>query len=231
MRSILVTGAGRGIGREFVRQFLARGDRVFAALRAPSAGRLADLQQAHPDRLTLLDLDVADLGSIAGFAGALARHGEALDLLVNNAGVLPDGERFGSVVADDLERSFRVNAAAPFLLTQALAPMLARGTQPRVANLSSELGSIARRAGFGTPSYCISKAALNMVTRLQSLALAPLGIGCVALHPGWVKTDMGGAQAPLEADVAVRGMIAVIDALQPTQYGGFYAYDGSALPW
>ncbi len=232
MRRILVTGAARGLGFEFVRRFLARGERVFATMRKLDGNaRWIELANIHPGRLTLLALDVSQLDQFAAFSETLSDHTDALDLLINNAGILPSGERFGNVEPNDLESCFRTNAAAPFLLTQALTPMLARGERPRVLNISSELGSIDHRKAFSTPSYCISKAALNMATRLQSFELTPRGIGCVAMHPGWVKTEMGGPSAPLAIEDSVRAMIAIIDALQPEQYGSFIGVDGQILPW
>jgi NAD(P)-dependent dehydrogenase (short-subunit alcohol dehydrogenase family) len=232
MQRILVTGAARGIGFEFVRRFLARGERVFAVVRRQAGHtRWAELAGIHPGRLTVLTLDVAELDHIAAFAHTLSDHTDALDLLINNAGQLPSGERFGNVEASDLDQTFRINAAAPLLLTQALTPMLARGHQPKVLNISTELASIAHRRAFSTPSYCISKAALNMATRLMSFELATRGIGCAAVHPGWVKTEMGGPNAPVMVEDSVRALIAFVEQLSPEQYGGFFASDGTPLPW
>src|SRR3546814_17227143 len=134
----------------------------------------------------------------------LALGGEGrLDLLVNAAGVLHSGERFGKVSAAILDDSFRTNAAGPLLLTQALAALLADGA--KVANLSSELGSITDAGRFGTPSYCIRKAAQNMASVLLAHAMHARGIVVAALHPGWVQTDMGGPHAPLPAADPGRG--------------------------
>ena len=152
-----------------------------------------------------------------------------LGLLVNNAGVLHSGERFGKVTLEILDDSFRINAAGPFLLTQALAPLLADGA--RVANLTSELGSIADAGRFGTPSYCISKAAQNMGSVLLAHALAARGIVVIALHPGWVQTDMGGAQATVPAKDSVRGLLQVIDGLEQKDSGSFRDWRGETLPW
>lgn len=232
MQRILVTGAARGLGLAFVQRYLARGERVFACLRQPDpSARWAELAAIHPGQLTVLSLDMSQLDSIACFAKLLQGHTDALDLLINNAGQLPSGERFGNVEPGNLEATFRINSAAPLLLTQALTPLLERGNQPKVLNLSSELGSIANRRAFSTPSYCISKAALNMVTRLLALELTPRGIGCVAVHPGWVKTDMGGPNAPLAIEDAVRALIAFAERMLPAQYGGLFSADGRALPW
>lgn len=232
MKTVLITGASRGLGLGFVTRYLERGERVFAVVRRVARDApWQDLAAHHPGRLSVLTLDLADSASFAAFAADLASLTPALDVLVNNAGVLASGERLGALTGEPLLEGFRINAMAPLLLTQALTPMLAAGDQPRVAMLSSELGSIGLRQRFGTPSYSIIKAALNMATRLLALELGPRGIGCVALRPGWVRTDMGGTQAPLSVDQAVGPLIERIDLLTPEQYGGFYSADGSALPW
>jgi len=148
---------------------------------------------------------------------------------VNNAGVLRGGERFGQVAAADLDGSFQTHAAGPFLLTQSLAPQLADSAV--VANISSEIGSIALRQEFRTPSYAIGKAAQNMVTSLLSQALASRGIKVVALHPGWVRTDMGGDNAALSVAESVSGLLRVIDHLTPADSGRFLDWQGDPLPW
>ena len=232
MRRVLVTGANRGIGFEFVRQFLARGDRVFGTCRRPGhAHELNKLAFAHPGRLTILPLDIAKPASITELEKELHLVTEALDTLVNNAGVLVSGERWGELAAKPFADTFATNTVGPLLVTQALAPLLARGESPRVATISSSLGSLARCESFGTPSYSVSKAALNMAMRQAAQALSPLGITAVLLSPGWVRTDMGGAKAELEPEVSVRGMIEVIDALKPRDAGRFIDHDGDELPW
>lgn len=228
----LVTGANRGLGLEFVRQLLARGDHVIAACRQPGkATTLNLLAGEHPGRLQVLPLDLADPRTHAALAAEvpLVTDEEPLDLLINNAGVLRGGERFGQVRPSDLDASFHTNAAGPFLLTQALAPQLAEGAT--VANISSEVGSIALRQEFRTPSYAMGKAAQNMATSLLAQALAPRGIKVVALHPGWVRTDMGGAQAALSAQESVAGLLRVLHQLAMDQSGEFFDWQGQPLPW
>jgi NAD(P)-dependent dehydrogenase (short-subunit alcohol dehydrogenase family) len=233
IRRSLVTGANRGLGLEFVRQLLARGDRVVATCRHPGkATALNALAGEHPGRLHVLPLDVADPRAIAELQRELlllADDGERLDLLVNGAGVLHSGERFGSVSAVNLDDSFRTNAMGPFLLTQALATRLADGA--RVANITSQLGSIANTTRFGTPSYDISKAAQNMATALLAAALRERGIVVVALHPGWVQTDMGGAGATVTPADSVAGLLRVIDGLKQTDSVRFLDWRGQSLPW
>ena len=183
---VLVTGGNRGIGLAFVRQLLARGDRVVATCRQPGkATALNALAGEHPGRLRVLPLDVAEAKSRAELLRELPLvlgDDGRLDLLVNNAGVLHSGERFGHVEEAILEDSLRVNAIGPFLLAQALAPMLADGG--RLANLSTIMASIASRTEFRSPSYSASKAAQNMLTVQLARALEPRGIVVLALHPG-----------------------------------------------
>jgi len=237
-RHCLVTGANRGLGLEFVRQLLTRGTRVVAACRHPGrAAALNLLAGEHPGRLHVLPLDVTQGRSRDELLRELplVLDGARLDLLVNNAGVLHGGERFGQVAEADLETSLRTNATGPFLLTQALAPLLADAADGRsgavVANISSEIGSLAGRREFRTPSYAIGKAAQNMGTALLARALAPRGIRVVALHPGWVRTDMGGPQASQAVDAAVAALLRVIDGLGADDSGRFYDGEGRQLPW
>ena len=244
-RTALVTGANRGIGLEFVRQLLARGDHVVATCRHPGkASALNTLAGEHPGRLHVLPLDVADAKSRASLLHdlplVLGDDGR-IDLLLNNAGVLHSGERFGHVEQAMLDDSLRTNAIGPFLLAQALVPLLcdvapghADDTgSPRtvIANISSQLGSIANTTRFGTPSYAISKAAQNMASALLANALAERGILVLALHPGWVQTEMGGAQAQVTPADAVAGLLRVIDAATPAQSGTFLDWRGASQPW
>jgi NAD(P)-dependent dehydrogenase (short-subunit alcohol dehydrogenase family) len=250
-RTALVTGANRGIGLEFVRQLLARGDRVIAACRQPGkATALNALGGEHPGRLHVLPLDVASEKSRSELVRELPLvlgEDECIDLLLNNAGVLHSGERFGQLRQELLEDSLRTNALGPLLLAQVIAPLMRDGdgdakgvgTQdantgggaPVIANLSSQLGSIAGVHRFGTPGYAISKAAQNMATAQLAQALAARGIVVLALHPGWVQTDMGGERAPDAPVDVVAGMLRVIDAATPAHAGGFFDWRGEPLPW
>lgn len=229
----LVTGANRGLGLEFTRQLLARGDRVVATCRQPGkASALNALAGAHPGHLHVLPLDVADGKSRVRLAHELPLvlgDDGRIDLLVNNAGVLHSGERFGRLDQAQLEDSLRINALGPLLVTEALAPLLADGA--RVANLSSQLGSIAGTTRFGTPGYALGKAAQNMATRLLAQALAERGIVVVALHPGWVQTEMGGTEATEPVDAAARGLLDVIAGLSPAASGNFLDWRGETMAW
>lgn len=229
----LVTGANRGLGLEFVRQLLADDVRVVATCRQPGkATALNALAAEHPGHLKVLPLDVGDARSrdeLLREWPLAAGDGARIGLLVNNAGVLHGGERFGALSAETLDDSLRTNVVGPLLLTQALAPLLAEGA--RVANLSSQLGSIANTAHFRTPSYAVSKAALNMATVQLAHALRERGIVVVALHPGWVQTDMGGAGARETPQDSVAGLRRVIAGLEDADSGRFLDWTGASLPW
>jgi NAD(P)-dependent dehydrogenase (short-subunit alcohol dehydrogenase family) len=238
MPNALVTGGNRGLGLALVRALLARGHRVVATCRQPGkATELNRLAGEHPGRLHVLPLDVAQPKAHAELARELplvlgAGDGDdagRLDLLVNNAGVLHSGERFGSVSAANLDDSLRTNAMGPFLLTQALAPLLADGA--KVANISSQLGSIANTQRFGTPTYSIGKAAQNMATVLLHHALSARGIVVLALHPGWVQTDMGGKDAQVAPADAASGLLQAIDRATREDSGTFLDWRGQPLPW
>jgi NAD(P)-dependent dehydrogenase (short-subunit alcohol dehydrogenase family) len=229
-RHALVTGANRGIGLEFVRQLLARGDRVVAACRQPGkATALNTLTGEYPGRLRVLPLDVALEKSRAELVRELPLVCERLDLLVNNAGVLHSGERFGQLSQASLEDSLRVNALGPLLVTEALAPTLADGA--RVANVSSMMSSLATRQEFRSPGYCMGKAAQNMATVQLAHALRPRGIVVLALCPGWVQTDMGGEGAQINPAQSVEGLLRVIDAAGPDDSGRFIDWRGEAMAW
>jgi len=230
MPHALVTGANRGIGLEFVRQLLARGERVIATCRHPGrALELTRLAGAHPGHLLVLPLTLPEVRSIAELVREIATLDLHVSLLVNNAGMLVEGERFGSIEAKALADSFATNAQGPFLLAQALAPRFADGV--RVVGLTSTLGSISGTDSLYSPSYSISKAALNMASRLLALALKPQRAVVIALCPGWVRTDMGGANAPLSAPESVAAMLRTIDALKAGDSGRFLSERGDEIPW
>lgn len=230
--STLVTGSNRGLGLALVRQLLARGDRVVATCRQPGqATALNTLAAEHPGHLRVLPLDIASPQSIAALAAELPLvvADLRLALLINCAGVLHSGERFGQLSAAVLEDSLHTNAIGPLLLIQALAPLLVEGA--KVGNISSQLGSIGGVIRFGAPSYAISKTAQNMATVQLAQALEPRGIVVLALHPGWVQTGMGGDKATVAPDDSAAGLLQVIDAATPTQSGSFLDWQGKALPW
>jgi NAD(P)-dependent dehydrogenase (short-subunit alcohol dehydrogenase family) len=237
---VLVTGANRGIGLEFVRQLAARGDRVFATARdVTRATELNDLATRHgDDRVTVVPLDVDDAEAIRAAADAVAAQVDALDLLINNAGVYAarvtsggdPAERLGDFNFDDALAVLRTNAVSPLLVTEAMLPLLKKGDAPKVVSLSSGYGSVADNTGFPY-YYGASKAAMNMFMRSLAGDAAAKGIVTIAMSPGWVKTDMGGPAAPMTADKAVAGMLKVIDALTPADNSRFLDWRGKEVAW
>ncbi len=230
MAHVLVTGANRGLGLEFTRQLLRKGERVIATCRQPGrALELTRLAGEHPGHLTVLPLTLPEARSIADLAREIEALNFVVRLLINNAGLTIAGERFGTIELEGLRNAFVANAAGPFLLTQALAPSLVDGA--KVVNLSSRLGSITLTDALYTPSYAISKSALNIAGKLLSIALAEHKGIVVAISPGWVRTDMGGANAPLEAADSVASMLGVIERLGAGDSGKFLSHEGAEIPW
>ncbi len=232
----LVTGANRGIGRHFLDKLAERYEVVIAAVRNATS-----LQPPPHNNVKVLQLDVADLGAFADFGRLVedAIDGRRIQLLVNNAGVSPGLTRFNSVTADQMEKTFRVNVIGPLMLAKTLLPLMRTKDETRralIVNLSSTLGSIGLnegRRGGGIYPYRVSKSALNMLTRSFALDLKSSGVDALALHPGWVKTALGGPNAPLEASQAVDSIFEnVLDVFDSTKHnGGFFDLEGQRLPW
>ena len=236
MPSVLVTGANRGLGLEFTRQYLAAGWTVLATCRDPaSANDLAALRLSHP-ALEIHPLDVADFGTIDRLAAALA--GRPIDVLLNNAGVFGprpvDGkdprQSFGSIDYDIWSEVLRVNLMAPMKMAEAFVSHVAASQQKKIVAISSTEGSMERAKG-GIYAYKTSKAALNMLMRNLSFDVASRGIATAAFCPGWIKTRMGGSFAPLEAPPSIAGLRQVIDRLTPQNSGRFWLWSGETLPW
>ncbi len=226
---VVVTGASRGIGLELVRQFLARGDRVFAAVRQPTlADRLMDLGNAHPRALTVLSCDVTSDPSVQEMARSVT---EPVDALVNNAGITGKRATFAELDFDDLVKTFQTNALGALRVSRALLPQLRQGSGKKILNISTGMGSMADNGSGGSWGYRLSKAALNMATKNLGLELADDGIRCVAVNPGWVKTDMGGSAATLDVDDSASQLIGVLDGMTLEMSGGFFNHDGTPYPW
>ncbi len=222
--TVLVTGANRGIGLEYARQFAARGYQVIGTARDPTDAK--ELSEVA-DRVE--QLDVTDPASVVGLAKRL--DGIAIDILVNNAGIFDRSDvSLDKVDFQMMERTLAVNTLGPLRVVQALLPNLRKGKRKTIASMSSQLGSIENSNGRWY-AYRSSKAALNQVNKTMSAELATEGFVCVVLHPGWVRTDMGGPGATYSPEESVRGLVAVIEKLGPADNGRFYDFKGNPIPW
>ncbi|MEK6701435.1 MAG: SDR family oxidoreductase [Planctomycetota bacterium] len=227
MPTYLITGANRGIGLQFARQITSRGDRVLATTRRP-AELPADV--ASIKGVTWLPLDVSDPASIDSLPSRLGGV-NAIDVLINNAGVSSTIKNIAQLTAEELHKVFAVNSFAPLLVARALLPLLKVGSRKLIVNITSQLASITNNTGGSSYPYRASKTALNQLTASLSNELRPAGFTCLAIHPGWVKTDMGGQEAPLTVEQAVSHMLPVFDKATPAQSGKFLNYDGKPLAW
>ena len=225
MQTVLITGASRGIGLEFTRQYLASGWRVIACCRQPEAATA--LQALACPELRVIALDVSDAVAVERLPGQLA--GEHLDVFINNAGIYGERQSLADADWEEWQQVFRVNVIAPLALARALLPLMA--DHGKLVFISTKMGSIADNSGGGTYVYRSSKTALNQVVKSLSIDLAPEGLSVAALHPGWVRTDMGGPNALIDTATSVNGMMGVIDALDVAGSGKFTNYDGKGIPW
>ena len=224
-KTVLITGANRGLGLEFARQYADAGWRVIGTARKPEkAKELADLG------VRLMQLDVADAASVAKLAADL--DDQPIDLLINNAGMANrDGMSFETLSFEGIERVLQVNTIGPMRVTRALLPHLRLGKGKQIVHITSGLGSIEENTEGGFYGYRESKAALNMFNRSLAVNLKEEGFTCVVMSPGWVRTDMGGPQAKLSPEESITGMKKVIDGLSAEDTGTFQSWDGTIRAW
>ncbi len=236
MPTVLITGANRGLGLEFVRQYARLGWRVLAGCRN-ATNELQSLS-ADSDTVSIHTLDVSDTSSIRTFADAL--DGQPIDVLLNNAGRFGKGgfagsavddQRFGQIDYQDWRRTLEVNLFGPMRMAERFIEHVAASQQRKIVTLTSMLGSMELNTTGGLYAYRSSKAAVNAVVKSMAIDLADRGIIAVGVHPGWVRTDMGGPGAQLDAEPAVAGMRKVIDGLTAAQAGRVIAWDGQTLPY
>ncbi|XP_065497115.1 C-signal-like [Caloenas nicobarica] len=251
-RTVLLTGCNRGIGLELVKQLLATPRPpawIFATCRDPEGPRaqeLRDLASKHSN-LVLVKLDIANPSAITDAAKIVEGklNGLGLNLLINNAAIYTPTASLATADAEDMMRVYKTNTVGPMLMAQAFLPLLKKAakdstekglscSRAAIINISSILGSIQKTPeSFSKPviSYRCSKAALNMLTQCQALTYGAAGILCVALHPGWVKTDMGTQEAELTVDTSVRGLLSVLPILSEKHSGTLLNWKGKAIPW
>jgi NAD(P)-dependent dehydrogenase (short-subunit alcohol dehydrogenase family) len=231
MPAVLITGANRGIGLEFARQYAADGWRVFATCRHPkTAKKLMSLAKSSCGMLTLLAMDVTDSETVHSAARQLGS--EPIDLLINNAGISGlSGQRTGRLDYQNWAYVLDVNTMGPLRVVEAFVDHVARSDRRLIVSITSAMGSLTDNTSGGSIAYRTSKAAVNMAMRSAAADLASRRITCVVVNPGWVKTDMGGAGAPLSVEESVGAMRRLFDRLRPSDSGRFFSYDGNEHPW
>lgn len=226
MPTLLITGANRGIGLELTKRYAADGWTVIATCREPQS---AAALKAVPG-IAVEALDVTDYAAVDKLAQTY--DGTAIDLLLNNAGIY--GNRDGALKVSDFDtylQVLQVNSVSPIKMALAFLPHLkATKGGAKIATISSRMGSISQGGG-GSYAYRASKAAINAGMHNLALDLKPSGISCIILHPGWVKTDMGGAGADIDVATSAAGLKKVIDGLTLKDTGKFFNYDGEEIPW
>ena len=227
-QQVLITGANRGIGLEFTKQYADDGWNVLACCRHPqSAMQLQALAKANPN-IKILGLDVADFAQIDALA--LQLKDTPIDLLINNAGVYP-ASSFGEVDYDDWLEGFKINSMAPLKMAEAFVQQITRSQLKKIATITSKMGSIDDNTSGASYSYRSSKCAVNMVMKSLSIDLRPYGISTITLHPGWVQTDMGGPNGLINVQTSVKGLRKQIADLTLATTGNFIAYDGQEINW
>ena len=219
MPHVLITGANRGLGLEFAREYKEAGWDVVATARQSSP----ELESLG---VRVETLDMQDLDAVERFGDRLDR----LDLLIANAGTYGPREVTTADEGREWAETFVTNTIAPFLLAQSVLPLVEAASGKLIA-VSTRMGSIEDNVSGGFIAYRSSKAALNAAWRSLAIEARKRGVAAAVLHPGWVQTRMGGASAPLEPEESIAGMRKVIDALTPEQSGGFFGYDGETIPW
>uniref|UniRef100_A0A182J9Y3 Short-chain dehydrogenase n=1 Tax=Anopheles atroparvus TaxID=41427 RepID=A0A182J9Y3_ANOAO len=248
MKSILITGCNRGLGLGLVKVLLglptARPTHIIATYRDPQkAQELLELAKQHSNIIPL-QFDLKNFDRYEAFAKDVEAvvQGAGLNVLFNSAGISPKSTRLNFTRQDDLVETFVTNTVAPIMMTKAFVPLLRKAADSNadapvgphracIVNMSSILGSIGANSDGALYGYRTSKAALNAATKSMSIDLKANKIMAVAMHPGWVKTDMGGSKAPLTVEQSCNGMVKTLLALNESHNGGFLQYDGKTLPW
>ena len=222
--TVLITGANRGIGLELARQYSDAGWDVIGTARRPDAATELRELGVH-----VVQLDVTNQDSVSQMAKKLGD--QAIDLLINNAGILPPGRSVSGIDFEVFNQVLAVNTVGPIRVTQALLPNLQAGEMKTIVNTTSELGSISENSHGSYYGYRESKAALNMFTRSLAAELRPDGFTCIVIHPGWVQTDMGGPSATVTVPDSAAGIRKVITNLSIADTGTFWNFEGQILPW
>ncbi len=236
MKKIFITGASRGLGLEFTKQYLEKGEIVIASCRNPEkANALQELKSIFQESLQVLQLEVTDEVSRNKVFEEVKKNFDTIDILINNAGIISGNEKdsstLGEIYKEDFSKVFLVNSIAPLLMSEIFLPLLEKSENAKIVNITSLNGSIAKRNVGGKYSYSTSKAALNMITKIMSNDLRDKGITAIVIHPGWIKTDMGGPKAPLEIEEPISQIIALTERCGIAESGKFLDREGNEVPW
>ena len=231
MKNVLITGANRGLGFGFVKSFLEKNVKVFCTTRNISkSNELMKYQKKYPKRLHICELDLIDENSsnvLSNFLGD-----KPIDIFINNAGVIGSSSQyFKEVSSNPWIEVLKINLIAPLIITQSIIKNIELSIDKKIYFISSKVGSIDDNRGGGMYIYRSSKTALNQVVKSLSIDLKPLGISVISLHPGWVRTDMGGPNALISVDESINGMMSVISNTNIKNSGQFLNYDGSEISW
>jgi NAD(P)-dependent dehydrogenase (short-subunit alcohol dehydrogenase family) len=233
-QTVFVTGADKGLGLSLVAKFLREGFQTFAG-RFADGTALQHLADQFPERLVIVPLDVTDMDSVRQAANAVSGQATALDILINNAGVHLEDTKTPleqlDLTTSHLQQTMEVNTFGPLRVTQQLLPLLQKGRRKLIINISSEAGSIADCQRQREYAYCMSKAALNMQSKILQNYLGSLGIKMLAIHPGWMQTDMGGPTADIHPDVAAEGIFELATREWSSDDGIYLDYRGNPLRW
>jgi NAD(P)-dependent dehydrogenase (short-subunit alcohol dehydrogenase family) len=225
--TVLITGANRGLGLEFVKQYAIDDYEVIACTRKKNKNDALHRLQASFENISIQALDVENFLAIDQLGKTLKKP---IDILINNAGLYPNSS-FDDIDYEEWLNAFKINTLAAFKMTKAFLPHLKKGELKKIASLTSKMGSIDDNSGGGEYLYRSSKTALNMVMKSLSIDLKPHDMSLITLHPGWVRTDMGGPNGLIDVDESVTGMKRQIDKLSIKTTGQFIAYDGKKIPW
>ncbi len=231
MPTVLITGANRGLGLEFSRQFADKEWSVIACCRNPSKADELNKLTNRFSSLTTEALDVAKFEHIDSLSKKLADKN--IDILINNAGVYDDrrGNDFGQLEYQAWTNSLLVNTQAPIKMAEAFFQHIKRSDKKLIVNISSLMGSIADNGSGGSIFYRSSKAALNAAMKSLAIDLKDQGVGVIIFHPGWVRTDMGGPNGLIDSKTSVTGMCEQMERFTLAQTGKFVKYDGNLMPW
>lgn len=229
-KTILVTGASRGLGLGITEHLLKKEHQVFAVTRQADSPALQTLQKKYPQHLHVVVASVSDPAGRASVREQVLLKSKHLDWVINNAGIYPEGDDdLNTITPESLRHAFEVNTITPIFVIRELMPLLKKSQQPKTFHVTSLMGSLSDNTSGGSYGYRMSKAALNMA--VKSLAIDFPDIASILLHPGWVRTDMGGDQAPTTIDESVSGMITVMERSGLRQTGQFFDYEGDSIAW